>query len=265
MVVDAYGEVAVIRHTEERSHQAAEIAAILHQQCGFASVVAKTRRGIPRTILGPAPEPTTMVAEHGICFGVELEQPGNPGLYLDARPARRWLIDHSAGRHVLNLFSFTGSLGLAASVGHAKHVIHVDLQRGALQRCRENYQANGIELDSRDTVRGNAYQHMKRAATSGQRFGGIIVDVPPGLHRGSASSFEGLCALAPHIVSMLAEDGWVLAFFHHMPASHDEMELEFERSSGVGLASIWRGTSGDDFPETDPTKKLRLSAMVRSL
>ncbi len=263
LVVDAYGPAAVIRHCEEQRGDVPAIARVLERDCGFATVIAKARRGSAQVALGAAPEATTWVTEHGIRYGIELDQPRNPGLYLDARRARRWLIDNSADRRVLNLFSFTGSLGLAASVGGARRVVHVDLQRRALERCRENYRANGKPLDARDTVRGNAYQHMRRAAAAGQTFDGAVIDVPPGLHRGSASSFDGLCALAPHVVSMLSERGWVLCFFHHTGESHDALETRFAEAAGVRMHAIWRGTSGEDFPEIDPTKKLRLSAMAR--
>jgi 23S rRNA (cytosine1962-C5)-methyltransferase len=263
LVIDAYGPAAVIRHGEDETNLVPAIGENLCRNYGFSTAVATTRRAPAQLVHGAPYETTTWVTEDGLRFGIELAQARNPGLYLDARPVRRWLRENSSGRRILNLFSFTGSLGLAASVGGARSVVHVDLQKRALERCRENYKANGVSIDGRDTVRGDAYQHMKRAASSGQQFGGAMIDVPPGLHRGGGSSFEGLCALAGPVVSMLSDDGWVLCFFHHTSHSHDELEQRFIDAAGVPLKSIWRGTSGEDFPESDPTKKLRLSAMTK--
>lgn len=263
-VVDAYGPVAIIRFGEDQRDNVAAAAALLHEHCGFETVVAKERRGTAALVCGAEPEATVWVRENGLRLGIEPLQERNPGLYLDARPARQWLRANSAGLRLLNLFSFTGSLGLAASMGGARSVIHVDLQRRGHERCRENYKANGLSIDGRDLVRGNAYQHMRRAAKAGQRFDGIVVDVPPGLHRGSATSFEGTCGLAADLVSMLSENGWVLCFFHHIAQSHEAVEASFAQAAGCALKPLWRGTSGEDFPENDPTKKLRLSALAKA-
>ncbi|MHC4838564.1 MAG: class I SAM-dependent methyltransferase, partial [Planctomycetota bacterium] len=60
----------------------------------------------------------------------------NPGLFLDARPARAWAAAHSDGRRVLNLFAFTCAFGVAAARGGARSTVNVDTAAGALERGR---------------------------------------------------------------------------------------------------------------------------------
>ena len=48
------------------------------------------------------------------------------GVFLDSRPARELVRSVSAGKRVLNLFSYTGGFGAAASVGVAACSHNVD-------------------------------------------------------------------------------------------------------------------------------------------
>ena len=72
-------------------------------------------------------DPEWLVEEQGLTFALEPLAAQNLGLFLDARPVRRWLMDHSQGRLVLNTFAYTGSLGVAACRRRAG-CVQVDLQ-----------------------------------------------------------------------------------------------------------------------------------------
>ena len=48
------------------------------------------------------------------------------GVFLDSRPARELVRSVSSGKRVLNLFSYTGGFGAAASVGGAACSHNVD-------------------------------------------------------------------------------------------------------------------------------------------
>lgn len=200
-------------------------------------------------------------------FAIEPARPGNPGLFLDARPARAWIRAHSRGRRVLNLFAFTGSLGVAAAVGGAASVTHADSARTALRACRHNHELNRVPMDDRDLARVNIYQHLRRKAAARQRFDAIIVDPPPltglALRSDRTPGKRGPFALAPLVSRMLAPGGWILCFFHRDPRAPEEFEQEFVDAAGVPLDVIWRGQSGPDFPETSPARKLRLAALLR--
>ena len=208
-----------------------------------------------------------MVRELGLQFEIDLARGGNPGLYLDARPARRWIREHSADRRVLNLFAWTGSLGVAAAVGGAGSVTQVNSHAASLAWCRRNSELNGVAVDRRDLARMNIYQHLRRAQAGRQRYDAIIVDPPPGperpRHKDRTPGRRGIAALARHLGPMLAPGGWLLCFFHHDPRDHDVLEDEVRRAAGVPLEPAWRGQSGADFPERDPARKLRITALRR--
>lgn len=70
----------------------------------------------------------------------------DPYLFLDFRAARRWVRAHSDGRRVLNLFSYTCGIGVAAAVGGASEVWNVDFAESALDIGRRNAALNGVSM-----------------------------------------------------------------------------------------------------------------------
>jgi len=258
--VDRWGSALTIEARETTADLASAIGGHLVGQLECDSITLKVRGRDPHLIHGTAPG-TVLVREGSLRFAVEPQRPRNPGLYLDGRPARRWILENSRERRILNLFAFTGSLGLAASAGGARAVTHVDSQSSALDRLRANYRLNELRIDERDLVRLNIYQHLRKKATQRQRYDGIIIDCPPyAPHKDRTPGERGIFALARHARPMLAPGGWMLCFFHHLSEPRDELEAKIVRECGDDLEIAWRGSSGDDFPETEPAHKSRMTA-----
>lgn len=265
--IDRYGGAAVIEHSAELAPLLAEIVPALDACHRFDAVVARPRAfGAAPVALRGALE-RRVVAEDGIRFSIDLGRAGNPGLFLDARPARGWIRAHSAGRRVLNLFAFSGSLGVAAALGGARSVTHVDSHPGALDWCRLNSQLNGIAVDARDLARMNIYQHLRRAQAGRQRYDAILLDPPPGppepRPKDRTPGRRGVAALAPLCARMLAPGGWLLCFIHRDARPLVEIETEIARSAEPPLEVLWRGGAGPDVPEPDPARALRVTAFVK--
>jgi len=269
--IDCYGDAVVIAHWPELAPRLGEVLSSLDGQRRFEVAIARPRGreagvGAAPVVLRGAPRagPTWIVREHGLRFAVDLMRAGNPGLFLDARPVRRWIRAHAAGRRVLNLFAFTGSLGVAAAAGGARQVVHVDSHRGALDWCRANSALNGVAIDGRDLARMNIYQHIRRAQAGRQRHGAIILDPPPGPEqprpKDRTPGRRGPLALAPLAARMLEPGGWLLCFFHRDGRERGELEAEVASAGDARLELVWRGESGPDFPDPQPGRKLRVSA-----
>lgn len=260
--IDRYGSAALVAYKSHVTEieAACQALAELHP---FEVIVAKPRGADPVAVRGAMPEGSIEVREDGLRYLIEPWRPGNPGLFLDARAARAWIRAHSSGRRVLNLFAFSGSLGVAAAAGGALSVTHVDMQRGSLERCRANHRLNALRLDDRDLMRGNVYQHLRKAATGRRRFGALIVDPPPitpSQHSDRTPGGRGLTTLAPLCARMLEPGGWMLCFLHRAEGDRAAREAEILTAAERPLEVIWRGESGDDFPETDRRYKLMLVA-----
>jgi 23S rRNA (cytosine1962-C5)-methyltransferase len=266
LAIDRLGEVATIEYRAGLADRLDEAVAGLDACRRFACIVARPRGEAGLALRGSVPGAPVVVHEHGLRLAVDPARPGNPGLYLDARPARQWVRANSHGRRVVNLFAFTGSLGVAAAVGGARSVVHVDSTATALAACRANHALNQVPCDDRSLARVNVYQHLRRQQAGRQRCGGIILDPPPlegpALRTDRTPGGRGLLALIPLVTRMLEPGGWLLCLFHHQARSHDELDQAVQSASQVPLAVLWRGQSGPDFPERDPHRKLRMTAFV---
>ncbi len=277
VVVDRYGDGAVIRYRPDREGFLPQLASalVLHTDCTL--VTARVRNaGEPPTVLsGTLPSTPVVARESELRFLIDFARAGNPGLYLDARPVRTWLLDNSADRRILNLFSFTGSLGIAAAKGGARSVTHVDSHGPTLEWARKNCELNGVAVDDRDFARLNVYQHLRKNRTKRKRYDGIILDPPPGPldpHPSDRTGGQrGVVALAPTLAAMLEPGGWLICFFHHDERSHDELDADIE--ARTPLVRHWRATSGIDFGGPNQSKtvgsrrtvgaQLRVSAFLR--
>ncbi|MFJ4143970.1 class I SAM-dependent rRNA methyltransferase [Pseudomonas sp. NPDC089734] len=77
--------------------------------------------------------------EWGLNYRVRGRHSGqDPLLFLDLRNTRGWVKAHSAGKRVLNLFSYTCGVGLSAAAGGAREVCNLDFAESNLAVGREN-------------------------------------------------------------------------------------------------------------------------------
>jgi 23S rRNA (cytosine1962-C5)-methyltransferase len=260
--IDRIGEGWVATGPEAWLAALPELVAAAGQTPAWLIGRARPGPGVPRMLLGAQPPERLTVTEHGLCFELEPMASRNVGLYLDTRHARRWIREQSKGRLILNLFAYTGSLGVAAAVGGARGVTHMDMQKRALRRIRTNLELNGQRADGRDLMHGDLYAHLRKMAKGSRRFDGIILDPPPqvpgrGAHRPAGQDYE---TLLPATLPLLSPDGWLLCFFSRRNKSQDACERAILDTAGLPLEVMVRGTSGEDYPENDPSAKLAFSA-----
>jgi 23S rRNA (cytosine1962-C5)-methyltransferase len=263
LTVDRLGPALVVTHRSELEAVVPEGLQPLVARLVPRLVVVKLRQGKsqPRVVHG-LPEKLVEVVDNGLRFEIEPLAPRNEGLYLDARPARTWLLANSTERRILNLFAYTGSLGIAAASGGARWVIHVELQKRQLRRIKRNLSLNGLPVDDRNLVREDLYKYLRRVNKKGLAVDGVILDPPP-MVPGRGPQGQDYASLTRLAAPLLAPGGWLLCFFHRRERSRADSEQEVLDASPFPLEVLHRGTSGDEFPEADPEARLRFTAFVR--
>jgi 23S rRNA (cytosine1962-C5)-methyltransferase len=80
--------------------------------------------------------------EAGLDFMLALDKNQNHGFFPDMQPGRQWVRERSEGKRVLNLFSYTCALSVAAIAGGAESVVNLDLSSRALAVGRDNHRLN---------------------------------------------------------------------------------------------------------------------------
>lgn len=164
LTVDRYGEILLFQTWREPLEEA-ELAKVSEQVSSHLGVALTTvwnhRGGDKKKVYSEwhtAPDLAgTEAKEAGLRFSVDPRHGGrDPLFFLDFRAARRRLRAEASGRSVLNLFSYTGTAGVAALAGGAREVLHVDFAESALQVAKSNAARNGYSESESAVLLGDA-------------------------------------------------------------------------------------------------------------
>jgi len=90
--------------------------------------------------------------ENGLRFLVNLVDYLDTGLFLDHRITRQLIKKHSAGKRVLNLFSYTGAATVYAAAGGAIHTVSVDMSHPHISWAEKNLRLNGFDTSRHKLV-----------------------------------------------------------------------------------------------------------------
>lgn len=115
------------------------------------------------------------VKEHQAEILVNLHDYLDTGLFLDHRPLRQMVFKEAAGKKVLNLFSYTGSISVFAALGGATKVTSVDMSATYMDWAKKNFEHNKLNVDQHNFIVESALEWLPRAS---QRFDLIILDPP---------------------------------------------------------------------------------------
>ena len=155
--------------------------------------------------------------ENGLAYVI---QPGGAlgvGLYLDSREMRARVRAWSAGKTVLNTFSYTCGFGVAALAGGATRVVNVDATRRNLAWGADSYRANGLTPDPQDFIDGDVFDWLARFGKRRDLFDIVILD-PPSFSTTPTSRFEAARnydSLVRMAADALAPGGLLIAASNH--------------------------------------------------
>src|SRR6185436_14381016 len=164
---------------------------------GFArlegAVVKLRARGhaeaVPQDVVGARPADEVIATESGVPYEVHPLAGLNHGLFTDMREHRLGLARFAAGARVLNLFSYTGTLGLACARAGAASVISVDTSPGVQAWARGNFARAGLGPDDPRWrfETGDAARFLARAARDQERYDLVLIDPPSTAWTGGGS------------------------------------------------------------------------------
>jgi 23S rRNA (cytosine1962-C5)-methyltransferase len=169
---------------------------------------AAARGRIEQELLGEAPPERLVVEERGVPFEVHLAAGLNVGLFTDMREHRQALARSAAGRTVLNAFSYTGTLSVAAARAGAT-VTSVDLSSGVQAWARDNFRLSGLDPERHRFEAADAMAYLLQARRVGRRFDLVLLDPPSfSAARGAPFAIErDYPELIARSCSLLAEGG----------------------------------------------------------
>ena len=240
-------------------------------------------------VIGTREDAVGTVREGNANFHVDLLDTINPGLFLDMRHVRLEVEDRfrtmsgaspahladlanlensaQTGLRFLNLFSYTCSFSVHARLGGAAVATNADISGKILDKGRENYALNGLDLRPGEFFRGNAIEYVHWAQKKGLRFDGIVLD-PPSFARFKGFNFN----VREHLMPLVADCATLLnpGGFFMVSSNYSEFNLSaFARDVLAAVSSVhpnaktsWKKSQDVDFVGSGSTKDSCLVATL---
>ncbi|MCI6794505.1 MAG: class I SAM-dependent rRNA methyltransferase [Lachnospiraceae bacterium] len=117
------------------------------------------------------------ITENGIHYLVDVENGQKTGFFLDQKLNRLAIRPMCRNADVLDCFTHTGSFGLNAAAGGARHVLSVDASDTAIRQAEENAQLNGC-ADRIDYLTADVFELLPRLESEKKQFDVAILDPP---------------------------------------------------------------------------------------
>ncbi len=126
--------------------------------------------------------------ENGLKFVADVLKGQKTGFFCDQKDLRQAVRELSAGRQTLNLFSYSGSAGIAAIAGGATSVLNVDASDSALELCQRQAELNGIADDKWSNQTADIFEWL--SPKQEPQFDLVMID-PPALIKSKRDVEQG--------------------------------------------------------------------------
>lgn len=190
-------------------------------------------------ILGEYPEWPLVVQQDGIKYAVNLDDGAMTGIFLDQRQVRLLLKDkYSKDKSVLNTFSYTGAFGAAAALGGASLTTNVDLAKRSVEKTKEMYEVNDIDLENHQIIVEDVFKYFGKAAKAEKTWDVVVLD-PPSFSRSKNFTFSAekdYGKLLEDVLPLVNEKGIVIA-----STNSSKMDMEkFRKQISAGFYAAKR-------------------------
>lgn len=204
--------------------------------------------GPSRMLTGELPEHPE-AREAGLSYRLRLGEARNVGFFPDMAVGRKLVRERAAGKRVLNLFAYTCSFSVAALVGGARHVVNLDMNRGALELGKLNHRLNAIDLRGASFMPLEFFRSVGRLRKLGP-FDLVICD-PPASQGKSFTALQHWPKLIRKLPDLVVPGGEILACLNAPDLGPDFLVRLFAEiipeTENLGVHR-----PGEDFPEAFP-------------
>ncbi|MBI3242032.1 MAG: class I SAM-dependent methyltransferase [Chloroflexi bacterium] len=251
LVVDLYARTLVLHNYADLPEAAQEtmLAAQSYLQVHLPwvqTVVLKTRNGHTpderRGVIigGETPDRKIRDPKGGVWYAVDLRLNRDASFYLDTRNLRRWTFDHLADKTALNTFAYTGSLGVAATAGGARRVVHLDRSRAFLNVAKTSHTLNGFPIHKPDFIAGDFWEQVSRLKRARETFDCVFLDPPffAESNTGKVDLVNQSQRLINKVRPLVANGGWLVAINNALFVSGADYMQTLEGLCADGYLSI---------------------------
>ncbi|MES2802042.1 MAG: class I SAM-dependent methyltransferase [Bdellovibrionota bacterium] len=212
-----------------------------------------------------APEKWT-AKEHTLLCELRRDQGFSPGLFLDQRDNRQFILENSKGKAVLNLFSYTSIFSVAAAVGGAKQITTVDASRAFLDWSKDNFKLNDLDTEKHEFFAQDSLLFLEGSLKRKRKWDIIICD-PPSFGRTKTTTWKldkDFAQLAKLMWECLNGKGLLLFTCNYEKWTLNDIQKQFEKALPKGQFKFQQLPTPDlDFEFPDAFNNLLKGIIVR--
>ncbi|MEW6998947.1 class I SAM-dependent methyltransferase [Colwelliaceae bacterium BS250] len=257
--VDWLPPVALITLYKEESmpwlqQQAEQLMALL-PTCESVQVQFRCREKAPYQLLLGVEKNNLIASEHGLKYHIQLGQSQNYGLFLDMRNGRKWVLDNSKNKNVLNLFAYTCPFSIAAIEGGANKVVNVDISKSPLAKGRDNHRLNNHDLAKVKFEGVDIFKSYGRLKKHGPY--DLLISDPPSFQKGSVDIKRDYPKIARRLPQLMNDQGLVMLCLNS-PDLSEEFIFEMIKTECPSCEYIESITPSEVYKEAMPGKGLKV-------
>lgn len=237
LIIDIYGDTAVIQAHSVGIHQDLDLVTNALRQLLPVDVVKhlfyKSEGTLPYKA-GLFPENSYLLGgedvdeiavENGLRFRIDWLKGQKTGFFVDQRENRALLEYYARGRHVLNMFCYTGGFSVYALRGGAASVVSVDSSAKAVSMTDQNVSLNFGEDPRHSSSSEDAFKFLKQLPDGEKNL--VILDPPAfAKHRGAINNaLQGYKKLNLHALEKIAVGGLLFTFSCSQVISAEQFRL----------------------------------------
>ncbi len=245
LIVDVYGQTAVVQARSVGMHYARDIIAeclVSLPGASLRNVYYKSETTLPyKASLDPQNDyiigsyDTDIAVENGLKFRVDWLKGQKTGFFVDQRDNRSLLRHFARGRRVLNMFCYTGGFSVYALSGGATLVHSVDSSAKAVSLTRDNVRLNFGDDAPHEAFAEDAFKYL--AEMKDGAYDLVVLDPPAfAKHRGAIkNALRGYQKLNARAMEKMPEGSILFTFSCSQAVSKEQFRLAvFSAAAQVG-------------------------------
>lgn len=130
------------------------------------------------TLYGSEPPQFVEVIENDIRYNINIAEGQKSGFFCDQRDNRRMLAEHTAGKRVLDCFSYSGGFSLNCLKQEAAEVISVDSSALAIETLKQNIALNNFDPSRHSAIQSDVNKQLRAFRDQKESFDVIVLDPP---------------------------------------------------------------------------------------
>lgn len=235
LVVDVYGETAVMQAHSVGMHQERQLIAetVLDVVPGLRHIYYKSESTLPYKapidpqdgyLIGGPADGEHLALENGLRFQVDWLRGQKTGFFIDQRDNRSLLEHYATGRSVLNMFCYTGGFSVYALRGGAERVHSVDSSAKAIELTNRNVALNFPGDTRHETYAEDAFKFLQN---NREEYDLIILDPPAfAKHRDAVrNALKGYQRLNAKAIGQIRSGGLLFTFSCSQAVSREQFRL----------------------------------------